>query len=747
MSFRVTRAGKTRVCDSSLAGAKPFGVSLLALLISASFLPAQAAAEENPASGDTLVVSANANANAEASDPQDYSVKVTNAGTKMTLTPRDIPQSVSVISQQRIEDQGLQTIGEVMANTTGVSSKIIDSERMTYFARGFQINNYLFDGIPTVVDEIWDFGDSASDTAIYDRIEVVRGATGLMTGTGNPAAAVNMVRKHADSREFKGSVSGSYGSWDKQRMVADLSAPLTESGNVRGRVVAGYQDSDTWLDRYNSRKKFLYGVIDADVTDSTTISLGYDYQDSHITNPTWGGLPTWNSDGSRVRFDRSFNTAPNWSYSDKTSKKVFADLTQRFDNGWQVRMNGTHAENDFDSKLMYANGFPDKDTGILVDPFGGNVGAYGGWNKGTRKVDAIDTYASGPFELLGRQHELVVGGSYNRQRNQFANTQSTISPADMGNFYNWNGNIADPTWGSWVGSTFVPGLWNNDYEHSTTRQKSLYTSARFSLADPLHLIAGVRYTDWSIVGTTGNTSKNRVTPYVGLVYDINDTWSTYASYTDVFQPQTKKGVDNQYLSPTTGKNYEAGVKGDWYNSRLTASVAVFRIEQDRVAQTALEKNVVTQETAYESVDGVVSKGIEFEVNGAVTDNWQMTFGGTRYVVDDQDGKSVNPEQPRTSFKLFTRYQLPTLPELTVGGGVNWQNGIWQEGSGPQNTTLRAEQGSYALVNLFGRYQVTKQLAVQANVNNLFDKEYSDYLAPYAVYGAPRSVSMTVNYAF
>lgn len=331
-----------------------------------------------------------------------------------------------------------------MANTTGVSSKIIDSERVTYFARGFRITNYLFDGIPTVVNEIWDFGDSGSDTAIYDRIEVVRGATGLMTGTGNPSAAVNMVRKHAGSREFKGSVSGSYGSWDKQRMVADLSAPLTESGNVRGRVIAGYQDNDTWLDRYHNRKKFLYGVIDADVTDSTTLSLGYDYQEANTDSPTWGGLPTWFTDGSRTHFSRSFNSAPNWSYSDKTSRKVFADLTQRFDNGWQVRMNGTHGETNFDSKLMYANGFPDKDTGLLVDPYGNNVGAYGGWNKGTRKVDAIDTYASGPFELLGRQHELVLGGSYNRQRSQFYNTQSTISSADMGNYYNWNGNIADP---------------------------------------------------------------------------------------------------------------------------------------------------------------------------------------------------------------------------------------------------------------------------------------------------------------
>ncbi|MGI8463869.1 ferric-rhodotorulic acid/ferric-coprogen receptor FhuE [Pectobacterium punjabense] len=736
MSFGVTRAGKMRVCDSSLAGVKPFGVSLLALLISASFLPAQAATEEKPTSGDTLVVSANANANAnaEVSDPQDYSVKVTNAGTKMTLTPRDIPQSVSVISKQRIEDQNLQTIGEVMANTTGVFANNIDSDRSSYYSRGFLINNYLFDGIPTVVDDIWDFGDSGSDTAIYDRIEVVRGATGLMTGTGNPSAAVNMVRKHADSREFKGSVSGSYGSWNNQRMVTDLSAPLTESGNVRGRVVAGYQDNDTRLDRYHKRKKFLYGVVDADVTDSTTISLGYDYQESNTDSPTWGGLPTWFTDGSPTHFGRSFNTAPNWSYSDKTSRKVFADLTQRFDNGWQLRMNGTHAETNFDSKLMYANGFPDKDTGILVDPFGANVGAYGGWNKGTRKVDSIDTYASGPFELLGRQHELVVGGSYSRQRNQFYNSQSTIGPADMGNYYNWNGNIADPIWGAWA-----------DYEHSTLRQKSLYTSARFSLADPLHLIAGARYTDWSIIGSTGDTSKSRVTPYVGLVYDINDTWSTYASYTDIFQPQTKKEGPNTYLAPVTGKNYEAGLKGDWYNSRLTASVAVFRIEQDNLAEALPPSGA--PETYYRSVDGTVSKGIEFEVNGAVTDNLQMTFGGSRFVADDKDGKSINSYLPRTSLKLFARYQVPMLPDLTVGGGVNWQNGIWQEGSGPQNTTLRAEQGSYALVNLFSRYQVTKQLAVQANINNLFDKEYSDFLAPYAVYGAPRSVSMTVNYAF
>lgn len=101
-----------------------------------------------------------------------------------------------------------------------------------------------------------------------------------------------MVRKHADSPEFKGNVSASYGSWDKQRYVLDLRAPLVESGKVRGRLITGYQDNDSFVDNYHYRKKFLYGVMDADVTDSTTLSVGYEYQESHTADPTRGGLPT-----------------------------------------------------------------------------------------------------------------------------------------------------------------------------------------------------------------------------------------------------------------------------------------------------------------------------------------------------------------------------------------------------------------------------------------------------------------------
>lgn len=709
------------------------GLTCLAALIAVALQSTAAVAAQQE---KTLVVEGAASD--ESSQQSDYSVPVTQAGTKMTLTARDIPQSVSIISKQRMQDQQLQSLGDVLKNTTGITEKVADLDRSTFYARGFMIDNYMVDDIPTVFEENWNLGDAASDTAIYDRIEVVRGATGLMSGAGNPSASVNMVRKHADSREFVGDVSASYGSWDKQRYVLDLSAPLTDSGNVRGRVVAGYQDRNSYIDHYGADKKFIYGVVDADLTDATTLSVGYEYQETNADRPTWGGLPRWYTDGSQISYDRSDNTAPDWAYSNTESRKVFATLKQRFDNGWQITLNGTHAETKLDSKMLYIDGFFDKNTGRGVSAYA-NYPVVGGtgYNTGTRKVHALDAFASGPVQLFGRQHELVAGVSYSRQNNRYMNSFANISADELGDYNNWDGNFPETDWGDLSLA-----------QADTVHQKSAYSAARISLADPLHLIVGARYTQWSASTLTQNVEKNRITPYAGLIYDINDTWSAYASYTSIFNPQTKRDISGSYLSPVTGKNYETGVKADWFNSRLTTSLAVFRVEQDNVAQTTNLYVPGTSETAYYAAQGTVSKGVEFEVNGAVTDNLQMTFGATRYVAEDGDGNAVSPTLPRTSLKLFAAYNVPSLSALTVGGGVNWQTHVWQDVAAPEgNGTWRAEQGSYALVNLFGRYQVTKQLSVQANLNNLFDKSYDTSVSQYVVYGAPRNFSVTANYRF
>ncbi|EOV9549181.1 ferric-rhodotorulic acid/ferric-coprogen receptor FhuE [Cronobacter sakazakii] len=716
--------------------------SLLALSIaSALAVPAVYAA---PAASDTIVVDAAADSGTP-DESQDYSVKTTTSGTKMLLVPRDIPQSVSVISQQRMQDQQLTTIEDVLENTTGVTASRIDTSRTNFFARGFYISNFAYEDMPTFLDNRWNFGDTAGDTAIYDKIEIVRGAAGLMSGTGNPSAYVNMVRKHADSQTFKGNVSATYGSWDKQRYVMDVQSPLVESGKVRGRVVAGYQDNDSFVERNHYRKKFIYGVVDADITESTLLSLGYDYQKSEEDSPTWGGFPSLYSDGSRTHFRRGFNTAADWAYSDLDSTKIFANLTQRFNNGWEAKVNAMHAETNFDNRMMYIDGFPDKTTGRYNAALW--QGAWGGWNVGERKQDSVDAFVRGGYELAGRQHEMMFGGSYSRQRNNYDNSYPVNDNSglmDVGNIHDYDGNtVANPTWSSFA-----------LYQRDVIRQKSIYAATRLSLADPLHLILGARYTQWNAKynlerkpDEIRRSKADDVTPYAGLIYDIDDTWSAYASYTSIFQPSGQRDVNSEFLDPTTGKAYEAGLKADWFNTRLTASLAVFRIEQDNVAvNTGVIIPGSGGQTAYKSVDGTVSKGVELELNGALTDNWQLTFGASRYVAEAGDGVAVNPDQPRTTMKLFTRYQLPTLPALTVGGGARWQTKTWQDIVGPNGDT-RISQNGYTVVDLFTRYQATKNLAVQANLNNVFDKAYYDYLGTYGVYGAPRNFSVTASYSF
>lgn len=708
--------------SASCTTAAIFTPTLAALLVLAALQPAVAA---DSAKTDTLTVEANTDT-AAAQAATDYSVPVTSAGTKMPLTVRDIPQSVSIVSQQRMQDQGLQSVGDVLNNTVGVSASNIDSDRSNYYSRGFLINNYLFDGVPTVVTDVWDLGDTRSDTAIYDRIEVIRGANSLALGSGNPSASVNMVRKHADSKVVTGKLSAETGSWDKQRYVGDVTVPLNESGTLRGRAIGGYQENDSWLDRYHARKKFLSTVLDADLTDSTTLSLGWDYQDSSSEDPSWGGIPTFYSNGERTHFDRSFNSGADWAYSDKESNKIFATLMQKFDSGWQAQVSGSHTRTTFDTRLMYSDGYPDKVTGT------GNT-LYSGWNKGRRTTDSVDLYANGPFELLGRSHELMVGGSYSKQENTFYNSFSDLSGVDTGNYHDWNGSVTEGTWSPWTNSLA-----------DTIRQRSVYTAARFSLADPLSLLVGARYTDWSANGTSGSNTSDKVAPYAGLTFDLNDTYSLYASYTRIFQPQTTRSSSAKYLAPVTGKSYETGMKGDWMNSRLTASLSLFRTEQNGLGVNSYVYIPNTTEYAYDSVDAV-SRGVEFEVNGALTDNWQMTFGASRYIAEQRNGTAVMPEIPRTTAKLFTRYRLPMLQDLTVGGGVNWQNKTWANvASAPADYI---DQSPVTLVNLFSRYQVTKQVSVQANINNLFDKEYYDYLGTYVVYGAPRNVTVSANYSF
>ncbi|MCU1088793.1 ferric-rhodotorulic acid/ferric-coprogen receptor FhuE [Stenotrophomonas maltophilia] len=712
---------------------QPQRLSVAVLVALCALAPAPAAFADtaaDPTTLDKVVV--------KGERAEGYSVRRTSAGTRFDLAPREIPQSLSIISHQRIEDQNLDDIMDVLANTTGVTSTQSDSERTEFYARGFYIDAYQFDGLPTQMVQNWSYGDSGLDLALYDRVEVVRGATGLLSGAGNPSASVNLIRKHADSAELAGSVSVNVGSWGRTRTTVDVGSALNASGTVRGRVIGSYLDTDGQMDRYNQRKTLGYAVIDADLTPDTQLSVGSDYQQKRANGATWGGFPMLYSDGSRTGYDESFNASPDWTYWDTTSKRAFATLQHAFSNGWKFKVGATHDETKADDKLFYP-AYNDWTTGAsnLDKTTGAGISPSAGFYNTERKVTGVDGYVDGPFQLFGREHQLMAGLSYNRREYanygdyQVGGPGRTWDP--FASYLNWTGKIGEPNWNPLALAS-----------EGTITQKAGYAAARLSLADPLKLIIGARYTDWKSEGEGADRAHKVTTPYAGLVFDINGTYSTYASYTEIFQPQTLKDRNGGYLDPVDGKSYEVGVKGAWFDNRLNASLAVFRIEQDNVGQATGEPVLGSQnEFAYRAARGTVSRGFEFEVNGELAPGWNATFGASRYVAKDINDADINTNLPQTALKLFTSYTPQSLQALTVGGGANWQNRIYY----PVPAYGRIEQSGYALVSAFVRYRISSEFSVQANLNNLLDKKYLSQINGYGAYGDGRNGSLTFTWAF
>jgi outer membrane receptor for ferric coprogen and ferric-rhodotorulic acid len=218
---------------------------------------------------------------------QSYTTGAMKSATKMDMTVRETPQSVSVITRTQMDDFGLTGINDVLEHTTGVTVEQIETDRVYYTARGFEITNFQQDGIGVPLTYNIQHGDA--DTAIYDRVEVVRGASGLSSGAGNPSATINMVRKRPTD-EFQTSVKTSVGSWDNYRLDADVSGAITE--NIGGRFVLVEQTRNSYLDRYSVDRSVIYGVTDFKFSDDTVLTLGASRQDNRANSPMWGALPT-----------------------------------------------------------------------------------------------------------------------------------------------------------------------------------------------------------------------------------------------------------------------------------------------------------------------------------------------------------------------------------------------------------------------------------------------------------------------
>ncbi|MBP1124791.1 MULTISPECIES: TonB-dependent siderophore receptor [Pseudomonas] len=656
--------------------------------------------------------------------------------TRLVLTPKETPQSVTVVTRQHMDDFGLNNVDDVMRHTPGITVSAFDTERSNYYARGFSINNFQYDGIPSTSRNVaYSAGNTLSDMAIYDRVEVLKGATGLLTGAGSLGATINLVRKKPTA-DFQGHASLGAGSWDNYRSELDVSGPLTETGNVRGRAVAAYQDKHSFMDRYERKSPTYYGIMEFDLSPDTMLTVGGDYQDSLPKGSSWSGsFPLIDAQGNRNNVKRSFNNAADWSSWEQYTRTAFAMVEHDLGGGWVTKLQLDHKINGYHALMGSIQG----DTPALDGTSQLTSGKY----TGETVSDSGDLYVSGPFSLGGREHELVFGGSISASEWK-GNGYWNLAP-NLVDFNNWHGNAREPDWGQ-----------SQSKIDDTIRQTGMYMTTRLNLADDLKLLLGGRVVNYTVTGNNPTYRESgRFVPYVGAVYDLNDTYSVYASYTDIFMPQESYNRDrnDKLLEPDEGQNWELGIKADFLDGRVNASAAYFEIHEDNRSVSDDDYNNLKPTPSNYAFKGTqaVTKGYELEMSGEIAPGWQLQGGYTHKIVRDDKDVKISTFEPEDQVSLYTTYKLKgNLDKLTVGGGARWQSVGWQDiYNSPRGGYEEFSQKAYWLVDAMARYQFTKNVSATLNINNVFDKSYYTNIGFYnsAAYGEPRNFMLSTRWDF
>ncbi|MCC2957521.1 TonB-dependent siderophore receptor [Massilia sp. IC2-477] len=653
---------------------------------------------------------------------------------------RDIPQPVTVLTRQLLDERQLLDLHDVLQNTPGVAVDYTDSERVSYNARGFSIDALQVDGLT-----INQSGSSfvQPDTAVLDRVEVLRGASGMLRGAGNPSATVNMVRKRP-AREFQASAALSIGSWERRRIEADVSSPLNKAGTVRGRVVAVKDKKEFFQDAKREDREVMYAVVEADLGPRTLLAASLQHTDLDATG-AWGGMPG-NLDGTALNLPRETYLGSDWNRWNRYNDQALVELTHRFANDWTVKAKAAYTH-----LALKDNGF--KQT-YMARPAGATnpylmTVTSAQYTGNESHQQAMSLVADGAFSLLSRKHELVVG----MERVRAATTESW----GVGNLYpqtidirNWNPFTSYPEQ-----AIAMPATPNKP---NTTTQHGAFATARLSLAAPLTAILGTRLSWWKY-DSAGSPASNyeirrEVTPYAGLVYDINDALSAYASYTEIFTPQNVKDANGNILAPITGEDYELGLKGAFYGGRLNASLGLFQIDNvGRAIEDTTSRNPCLPyfTSGYCRVAGGAqrSAGWEAELSGEVLPGWQVMGGytntRTKYLRDTaaNTGQPLRSIDPRHQLRIFTSYSPDRAGKgWTVGGGVQVQSDSYV-----RSGTVTSTQGGYTVANAMLGYRFSEKLGIQVNVNNLFDKVYYKKFAPTGIsyyYGDPRNVTLSLR---
>lgn len=655
----------------------------------------------------------------------DYSSFAATVGTKIPASLREIPQSVSIITNQQVKDRNVDTFDQLARKTPGLRVLSNDDGRSSVYARGYEYSEYNIDGLPAQMQSI---NGTLPNLFAFDRVEVMRGPSGLFDSSGEMGGIVNLVRKRP-TKAFQGHAAAGFGTHKQYKAEADVSGSLNSDGSVRGRVMAQTVGASPRPAEKNNHHETFYAAADWDINPDTVLGAGYLYQQRHLA--PYNGLPA-DADGKLPSLPQHAFVGADWNKFKMHSHDVFADLKHYFGNGGYGKVGMRYSDRKADSNYTFA--------GSKLNNAGkANVAGLGTDIK--QKAFAVDASYSRPFALGNTANEFVIGADYNRFRSTNEQGRSTVA-----------NNIALDSFHS---TPYVSLIQNaragaHGYKHTLDTENldkfGVYGKSVFHPADGLSLIGGGRLGHYKIEAGEGDelhkASKTKFTGYAGAVYDLNDNNSLYLSLSQLYTPQTNLDADGKLLKPRQGNQFEVGYKGSYMDDRLNTRVSFYRMK-DKNAAAPLNPN--NKKPRYAALGKRVMEGVETEISGAVTPKWQI-HAGYSYLHSQIKTASNSRDDgifllmPKHSANLWTTYQV--TPELTIGGGVNAMSGI--------TSSAGMHAGGYATFDAMAAYRFTPKLKLQINADNIFNRHYYARVGganTFNIPGSERSLTANLRYSF
>lgn len=655
----------------------------------------------------------------------DYSSFAATVGTKIPASLREIPQSVSIITNQQVKDRNVDTFDQLARKTPGLRVLSNDDGRSSVYARGYEYSEYNIDGLPAQMQSI---NGTLPNLFAFDRVEVMRGPSGLFDSSGEMGGIVNLVRKRP-TKAFQGHAAAGFGTHKQYKAEADVSGSLNSDGSVRGRVMAQTVGASPRPAEKNNRHETFYAAADWDINPDTVLGAGYLYQQRRLA--PYNGLPA-DADGKLPSLPQHAFVGADWNKFKMHSHDVFADLKHYFGNGGYGKVGMRYSDRKADSNYTFAGSKLNNAGQADVAGLGTDI---------KQKAFAVDASYSRPFALGNTANEFVIGADYNHFRSTNEQGRSTVAS-----------NIALDGFHS---VSYVDLIQNaragaHGYKHTLDTENldkfGVYGKSVFHPADGLSLISGGRLGHYKIESGDGKTlhkaSRTKFTGYAGAVYDLNDNNSLYASFSQLYTPQTSLGTDGKLLKPRQGNQFEVGYKGSHMDDRLNTRISLYRLK-DKNAAAPLNPN--NKKTRYAALGKRVMEGVETEISGAITPKWQI-HAGYSYLHSQIKTASNSRDDgifllmPKHSANLWTTYQV--TPELTIGGGVNAMSGI--------TSSAGMHAGGYATFDAMAAYRFTPKLKLQINADNIFNRHYYARVGgtnTFNIPGSERSLTANLRYSF